>query len=304
MDEISSGLVRTLSFFDAYDYPPTRAELFYTWDRGADNGRAVTQNDLATGFVRLETDGIIAETRGRITFSGRTALVADHEKRAALFPFKIRQARRIVRWLVRLSGVRFVALCNTTALEHAKAPGDLDFFIIAKRGSLWQTRFFSVLPFKFFNRRPRAGQEMNTACFSFFIDDEQLDLSGLQLAGDDVYFRHWFLSLLPLYDDGISVSFWEANQSLLARHPMALPWIPSHDLCVPQAHLRIPMLSSLERIAKRIQTRYFPESIRALMNQDTRVQVNDHVLKFHVNDGREAYRSRYYERCTDHAVSP
>ncbi len=38
------------------------------------------------------------------------------------------------------------------------------------------------------------------------------------------------------------------------------------------------------------------------MNRDTTVVVNDHVLKFHVRDGRAAYRERYVELCKRYEV--
>jgi hypothetical protein len=41
----------------------------------------------------------------------------------------------------------------------------------------------------------------------------------------------------------------------------------------------------------------FPETIRRLMNTDTRVIVGPTTLKFHVDDRRDEYRRRYASFC-------
>ena len=124
-------------------------------------------------------------------------------------------------------------------------------------------------------------------CLSFFVDDRHLDLTTLQLAGDDVYFRHWFLSLLPLYDDGVGRELWERNAAIRARHPDARPWTVSPDVRVGSVRIRMPAFAFLEKPARWIQMRAFGPAIREAMNRDTRVVVRDGVLKFHVEDGRE-----------------
>jgi len=302
MNESTAGLLRTLSFYDAYGYPLTRVELFSNWDAGAGKAETPSLNDLEQGLAHLLENKTVVESRGRIVFAGREVLIFEHGRREGLFPRKIRHARQIVWWLRRLSGVRFVALCNTVALAQSRNEGDLDFFIIAKYGTVWQTRGWGVLPFKLMDRRPKPGHEQDTACFSFFVDDRSLDMAPLQLDHDDVYFRHWFLSLLPLYDDGVSADLWKANEPITVRHPFARPWILSPDLKTGPVFWRVLMPSILEPSARRWQERALPATIQSAKNRDTRVVVNDHVLKFHVEDGREAFREAYLGRCKEYGV--
>lgn len=282
MDDVEAGCMRALCFHDAWGYPPTRAEL----ENGFDERAA-------------------KEIRGRVVFVGREALIVEHEKREGLFPRKIRRARRVARWLAALGGVRFVALCNTTALAHARDEGDLDFFVITKRGALWQTRGWAALPFKMLRARPGSRRsDRDAVCLSFFVDEDALDLSPLMLPEDDPYFRHWFLSLLPLYDDGISDAFWQANAAITRRHPSAKPWLASPDLEIEKPRLRLPFFSAFESAARRIQEHTFNAAIKRMRNQDTRVVANDHVLKFHVEDGREKFREAYRQNCLRYGVEP
>ena len=286
MTDIRAERIRVLALWDAMGYPPTEAEL-----------------SAAGGFLPLEAPFV--STRGRITFAGREDLVAEHEKREALFPRKIRAARKAAAWLARVSGVRFVALCNTTALAHARDGGDLDFFVITKSGVLTQTRGWAALRFALTGRRPGSREaERDAVCLSFFVDEKNLDLSPLMLPGDDPYFRLWFLSLLPLVDDGISRELWEANKTIRERHPSARPWIMHPSLNVPIPSIRLPCLSLLEPLAVSLQGRSMSSSLREMMNKDTRVVITPHVHKFHADDGREMFRTKAAETCKAYGVVP
>ncbi|MDO8617782.1 MAG: hypothetical protein Q7N87_02765 [Candidatus Uhrbacteria bacterium] len=322
MDVYRQGLIRALCFHDVCGYAPTRIELFSSFDSavplltngsppaGGDFGelsrtgvRGGGRERLGEVFQELKNDQTIIESRGRVIFPGREVLIQEHESREALFPRKIKRARQVARWLARLSGVRFVALCNTTALAHARDDGDLDFFVVTRRGTLWQTRALAVLPFKILKRRPQEDRaERDAVCLSFFVDDIALDLSSLQLNGDDPYFRHWFLSLLPLHDDGVSTDLWNANAAITTRHPFARPWIVNKEYRIKNREYRIPTCLCIESLARRLQSKAFPTQIRSLMNVDTRVVVNDHVLKFHVEDGRTSYRDAYQTKCQTYGI--
>jgi hypothetical protein len=243
--------------------------------------------------------------RGRVIFEGEEAMVAEHEARRLFLPRKLHKARRVTRWLARLSGIRFVALCNTTALGHARDEGDLDFFIVTRSGSVWQSRLLATLPFKLFGGRPKPGaSERDAICLSYFVDENALDLSSHMLEGEDPYFRHWFLSLLPLFDDGVSADLWKANYAILSRHPHAIMWIPNRDIAIESPVMRIPCFRWLERITKWIQHKTFGARIKQEMNKDTRVIVSDHILKFHVDDGRARFREAYHAICQKYGIAP
>jgi hypothetical protein len=66
--------------------------------------------------------------------------------------------------------------------------------------------------------------------------------------------------------------------------------------------LRIPTPRPLEHLAHRLQARALPPAIRERMNRDTTVVASDHVLKFHVEDGRQGYAEAYRERCRRYGI--
>jgi hypothetical protein len=298
----AEGVLRALCFHDAWGYAPTEAELIAGTDVG-ETGIPVTRTEAWAALGDLVSAGRVRRERGRITLAGRESLVALHEEREALFPKKWRAAYRVARWLRRLEGVRFVALCNTTALLHGRSESDLDFFVVAKAGTVWQVRAWGALPYALSRRRPsETGAVPDAVCLSFFVDDAALDLSRFLLPNGDPYFRYWYASLLPLVDDGVSRDLWYANASwFLRHHPLAEPWVPG--MALPSSRFSLPMPSALEGVARRLQERAFSPAIRGAMNRDSRVVVDAHVLKFHVEDGRESFREAFRKTCTVYGVA-
>ncbi len=277
--EANAARLRAIAFYDAIGYPPTDAELSLSSMRGA-------------------TVSPAREWRGRIVFEGREELIKEQERREAFFPRKIRKARHVARFLSRLPGVRFVALCNTTALANARDEGDLDFFVITHKGSLALARVLATTWYTLTGSRPGAGRsDRDTVCLSFWVDDSALDLSDLMLEGDDPYFRFWFLSLVPLYDDGVSTELWNANGTIRKAHPRATAWIPSPDLHVKKPWLRFPRFGFLDPLVRWLQERTFSATLKETRNTDTRVVITPHILKFHTEDGRATFREQYRDTC-------
>lgn len=295
MGDQRAYLLRSLCFFDALGYAPTRVECLLACE-----GRV----DPST-LQALFDEGIIAEQAGRLGFSGRLdALVSLVQERDRFVARKLRRARMVARWLSFFGGIRFVALANTTAWGYASDGGDLDFFIIVRRGSIWQSRLFAVFPFKFLGWLPGPEESPDAVCLSYFVADDALDLSSHQIGGDDPYFRHWFFALLPLLDDGVSPELWQINSDLIQKQPSQRPWQIAQDLRVPIPRFRLPIFSFFEWIAQCIQRAWFPSRIREMENVDSRVMVSDQVLKFHTDDGRELYRERYIQRLTEYGLEP
>lgn len=303
------ALLRTLAFHAAWEHAPTLVEWKNTL---AADGPELKEEDFLTAVEGLLAEHQVVERWGRFVFSDRENLAAEIRQLELWIARKLRVARRVARWLARISSVRFVALSNTVSLGHARDAGDLDFFVVCRAGSLMSTRALAVLPYKFLKRRPGDGNGRDAVCLSYFVTDNGLDLTSHHLPSsifhppsfnDDPYFRYWFLSLLPLYDDGVSSDLWLANQEITRYHPWARKWETAPDLRVEKPRVRIPILEFLEPLAVKIQFRVFPAAIRELMNRDTRVMVTDKVLKFHVDDRREYFRQKFEHECEKRGVT-
>jgi hypothetical protein len=290
-----------VAFFDVLNYAPTWVECtaWLEWDGGGgiDRQAEPSASELIEVRDALVFDGRLEFAFGRVALQGRLVSLASLiTHRMPFLARKLRNAKRAVRWMLRCSGIRFVALVNTTAIGNARDEGDLDFFVIAKRGTIWSARLISGFPYRIFGRLSGANAVPDAVCLSYFITDDALDLSSHTIKPDDPYYRYWFLSMLPLYDDGVSEELWNTNTLIRERHPFATRWEMASDFCVRAPILRLPSFRWFERIARGFQFGWFPKQIADRMNRDTSVLVTDSVLKFHVDDRRAEYRQEYLER--------
>lgn len=305
--DLRSAILRTLGFHAAWHYAPTAAELVLTLDAGdGADGSAAVVRDVEEVLSGLKGEGLVIEEDGRLALAEGGRRILDQIRERDIFqPRKRRRAASVARWLAALGGVRFVALANTTALGNARDGGDLDFFVIARSGTLWSTRLLGAGPFKFLGRLPTKDRTRDAVCLSYFVSDDNPRLDSHLLPGDDPYFRYWFLSLLPLYDDGVGERLWSENRDVVGRHLCARRWAVPPDFGIPTPALRLPIhvCRLIEPLARSFQRRWFPSKIKGLMNRDTRVIVDDRTLKFHVDDRRAEFRETYRELCEYYGIS-
>lgn len=320
--DFRSAILRTLCFHAAWHYAPTAAELMLTLDVGigAQNPAVVLSGGPSDGpepkdlsrqnaldaISQLERDGLISEGKGRFGLTEELSIILDAIRERDLYqPRKRRRAARVAKWLASLGSVRFIALANTTALGNARDAGDLDFFVVAKRGTVWSTRLLGAGPFKLLGRLPTEDRTRDAVCLSYFVSEDGLKLAPHMLAGDDPYFRYWFLSLLPLFDDGVGERLWSENSDVIARHPFARRWLVPPDLRLTTHDSRLPtsFCRIIEPAARSFQQRWFPKMIKELMNRDSRVIVDDRTLKFHVDDRRAAFRDTYQDLCRKYGIT-
>ncbi|MFH1255025.1 MAG: hypothetical protein V1667_00940 [bacterium] len=119
----------------------------------------------------------------------------------------------------------------------------------------------------------------------------------------DIYFIYWLAGLSLVYDaGGIYEKFLSANSWLKN-------YLPNWRLRVQSPKRRVkPFLSEfyhdaadlliggLEPQFKKLQIKFLPLKLKNLMNKDTRVVVDDKIIKLHANDRREEYAARHEEK--------
>ncbi len=297
-DALRRSLLATLAYFDRFDYPLTALEL-----RRYRLAMPGLSDTVSVADVLAVASGPGISTKDGLYFlEGRAETVAHRTRGYRLAEPKYRKAMRAARWMRLLPTVRMVAVCNSLALSAAGEESDIDLFMAVRPGFLWITRLLTVGALALAGQRPHDDDHADTICLSFFVSERALDVSRFALPGGDTYLAYWSASLVPIYDpDGVMDAFrarnaWMRDVLPGTRTDRATPSVRQ----VPAPRIRmtflLPFLRTLEPLAKRVQAARFPSVIAKLMNRDTRVVVNDDVLKFHVNDRREEFERAFRSR--------
>jgi len=298
--ELRRAIRRTVAFFDLFDFPLT---AFETWKYlGVKRGLDEVQ-DILREMNELE------EKYGFYFLPGRSGIVETRMARYNAADHKFRRAIRVARIFKFIPWVRMIAVGNIIGGNNLKNESDIDFFIVTAQKRIWLTRFFCAGFAKLFGLRPTREHKQDKICLSFYAAEDGLDTRSLMIgtgaygAEKDIYFLHWFAGLTPVYDaGGVYDKLIAANAWLAGVFPNWRPVVPTRWREVGPLKASIYrelidlFLGGLERAAKKFQLKIMPAALKSIMNKDTRVVVNDRVLKLYTRDRREEFRTKYFSR--------
>lgn len=298
--DLERAVVRTLIWFSLTEHPVTAFEV-HKWllqPEGKYELGQVQRVLLQSEYL----DKKIQRSQGMYALKGSVSIEEQIRQRQKRFQDAERKFKTLRRWahvFRLLPGVRAVAAGNTLAWWGTNEQSDIDLFLVTDPGCIWSSRFWSVLPFALSGRRPHTGRR-DPFCLSFFATRDALQLESVCL-DRDVYMAYWLKSLVPVMD----------QESFLSQLHLENRWVEAllpnafaradhhrHTPAALPAPVRQPRL--LESVFRSLQRRRLPVRLKELANQDTRVVVTDHMLKFHANDRREQFRDRFEQLTARH----
>ena len=324
--DLQKAIVRTVAYFDMFDFPMTDFEIWQLLGEKCNfievrnilnlmslraEGEAISVSGIEPGLLRRSAprnDSAVLETKNGFYFlKGRESIIRTRLDRYNFTDRKFKRALRVVKIYRLIPWVKMVAVSNIIGAHNLKDESDIDIFIIAEKGKIWLTRFFCAGIAKILGLRPSEKNSRDKICLNFYISEEEMNLKKFMLDDKDIYFVYWLANLITIYDkDGAYKKFIQANGWLKNYLPN---WqeakMVSRRTVKKSGKLFFYFLfnfifGSLEGMFKKIQLRMLPLKIKELINKDTRVVINDKVLKLHVNDRREEYRKNYELRAKNY----
>ncbi len=281
--------IKTLAYFDIFEYPLTRVEL-ETWQ---------WQDDININVNNFT----IQEKSGYYFLGDNTRHIQTRQLRSLIAEKKIARAKKFAKLFRLLPSVKMVAVCNSLGYYNVREASDIDFFIITAPGRIWLTRFWLQSFIKILKLRPYdKGDKKDTICLTFFLSSDNLNITDIKIDQQDVYLTYWITQLIPIYNqDKIYEKFLKANSWIKNNLPHYLPHNISGDRFVESiifSKLFFPLsLSVFEKVFKRIQLKILPANLKQMVNKDSRVIMNDKMLKFHgQDDNRLKYKKIWLKK--------
>ncbi|PIY95632.1 MAG: hypothetical protein COY66_06250 [Candidatus Kerfeldbacteria bacterium CG_4_10_14_0_8_um_filter_42_10] len=302
---LEKSILTTICYFDIFDYPLTLVEI-WKWLFMKD-WNPQEKVDLTALHKILDQSAYLKKNidsrSGFYFLKGRQKTVEIRKERYNIAEVKFRKAQKIIRLLRLIPFVKMIAICNTLAISNSRRRADIDLFIITKHNRVWQTRFWTTGFLKLFGLRPLPNKTQDTFCASFFIDENNLNLNKIAIK-DDVYLPYWISQVYPIYDEGIYKKFVQENQWVRDELQNSLFVRPTARRKVNAVPLIKQVLSPFcrllpEQIFKHFQLKIMPARLKALANKDSRVIIQDHMLKFHDIDRRDEFKKLFYQKLAD-----
>ncbi len=330
LDKLRKSILQTLAFWDIFDYPLTKEELFrylliYGYPdlsrRGGippHGGGGYSYVDFFNHLGQFEQLHQFEHKDGFYFLPGRQNIVDSRQLKVKLVEQKMKIAKRGIKKLAKVPFVRGVFVCNTLSIGVPDEDSDIDVFIVVHKGRIWLARFLATLSLSLFRLRRTKTKIKNKICLSFYVTDDNLNLEKIAIK-DDVYLIYWLNNLIPIYDpDKLHESVMRANQWVKKYLPNGLQGFEVSEK-LKEKNKKISefmkiffekMWSSsygdlIEKQAKGIQQAKMKMNLRSTQNVGgTQVVITDSMMKFHENDRREEYRDEWLAKCEKISNSP
>lgn len=306
---LEKSILKTLAYFDIFDYPLTKEELFRL--RHTEGTERMDYTEFLNRLGSLSA--VVERSQGFYFLPGRSEIVNIRQSQVKIMENKLKIAHRGIKKIARVPFVRAVFVCNTLNGPGLDEDSDIDVFVIVKHGRLWLARVLVTLKLSLFGLRRTKRRIKNKICLSFYLADDSLNLEKIAIE-NDVYLVYWLAQLIPFYDpENLLSSLQKANGWVRKYLPYAFQ---PYDLFAKWKAVEIGFGFKLKKFFEGVWTGTYGDLIESQakgaqqakmkMNfmsrqneNDTGVVINDKMLKFHESDRREEYRDRWLEKSRD-----
>ena len=216
---LQTSIIKTLAYFDVFNYPLTKEELFrYLYTEGTEK---MDYTEFLDQLEQLQQLKHFQHRDGFYFLPGRSEIVDDRQNKVKIMEKKFKIAYKGIKKIARVPFVRAVFVCNTLSGPGLDDDSDIDVFVIVKHGRLWLARIFVTLKLSLFGLRRTKRRIKNKICLSFYLADDSLNLEKVAIENDssaealakvDIYLMYWLAQLIPFYDpENLLSSLQKAN---------------------------------------------------------------------------------------------
>lgn len=298
------AILSTLGYFSIFEYPLTAFEIWhYLYNDGNERNRFSLEQVL----ICLESisDQLISKNDEFYFLNGRESDIQTRKRRYKIAIKKYNKAKKIFKILSYFPYVRMIAVCNSLPIMNSKENSDIDMFIVCSKNKIWTARFFIAAFLKLTRLRPTKKVQKDKICPSFFISEQDLNLEKIKINKQDIYLKYWIATLMPIYiEDSLAQAFFASNrwvknsiQNMMVNIIVSDYEIKHSFFTTSIKNIKEAFLSPLfiERILRFLQRLLLPKNLKQIANTDSRVVINNKILKFHDKDRRGEYGERFYK---------
>lgn len=240
---INKNILATLAYFDMFNYPLTRGEIFLFLQQKH------SQYDLDITLRYMVASQSIFNFGTFYTLKNDTSLVkrrVEGNRKAADLMIT---ARKVSDLLIRFPYVRGIAVSGSLSKNYADDDSDIDLFIITAKNRLWIARTIMHT----FKKLTFLVNKQHYFCMNYYVDEAEL-----QIKEKNIYTATEVVTLIPLQGDALFEQFFAANS-----------WTQDY---LPNNYLRISS-------AKSLKTNLLKYFIEAILNNKLGGMIDNILMK-------------------------
>lgn len=290
-NDISIAIIKTLSYFDIFDYPLTLGQIYKFI-----HSKKKVSKELINKHLDKMSD--VIKKRGKYCFfDGRRDIVEKRISKEVESKKKLKYAKSALRLLCFIPSVKFLGVSGSLSMNNSREEDDVDIFVITDKNALWITRFFVTMILLIFKKkRKREGLFVkDKICPNMFISINHLKLGG---RGRSLFLAHEIVQLSVIKNkDNTFEQFLYANKWIKKLLPNAVNFdsieqsikIDYKNYSLVQLAF-VELIDVLDSLAYILQFRYMRSSI-------TKEKIGKNIAKFHPIDRKNIILRKYRRRC-------
>jgi hypothetical protein len=268
------AILTTILYSDIFSFPFTREELW----KFLLSKRKITRTEFDAGLESLKE---IISKDGYFCLKDRESIISRRQKNITESAKKMKQARNVTQKLAVIPSILFIGVSGGLAVGNAEEKDDIDLVIIAKKNTLFVTRFFvlSILQGLGMRRTRSQKKAANTICVNLLFDETAIAWFGER---KDVYIAREIVQIVPLFQ----------REDMYRKLLYANSWIQQF---LPNTSKKMSFLSEQKSENVLISKIFFNPlaetvfrilQIQWMRRHQTNEVITEHLLAFHPNDYR------------------
>jgi hypothetical protein len=208
LNTAEKNILKTLAYFDIFDYPVLREELrIFHSDRSEAGVIDESLNNLCT-------DRLVFKLGEYFSLRNDPALSDRRRKGNHMAQLQLKTANRAASILSGFPFVKGLAVSGSLSKNFAEEKTDVDFFVITAANRLWIARTLLQI---FYKLNVFTGRQ-SWFCLNYYVDE-----AGLEIVEKNLFTAIEIATLLPMYGKKTLDDFMKANEWKTKYFPLCIP---------------------------------------------------------------------------------
>lgn len=197
MTTTAQNILKTLGYFDLFQYPLTRPEI------SVFHPAVVPLQELETALETLLTEKTVFRLDEFYSLSNDHLLVERRRRGNLLAVKQLKTAQRVAKFLSRFPYVKAVAVSGSLSKNFASDKTDIDLFIITAPNRLWIARTCMHL----FKKLTFLTGRQHRYCMNYYVDEQEPEITE-----KNIFTAIEIITLLPMQGRSSLDEFIAANE--------------------------------------------------------------------------------------------
>jgi len=293
LNEIQKAIVKTLAFYQVFQIPLLKEELYYRLYQTKCSQKNFRDN------LKIIVKKNIVHKKGKYFFlSGSDKIIPARIEKLSFAAKRWEKVNRIIKRLRWIPFIRMIAVVNSLSFNNSQKESDIDLFVVTRKNRLWTCRFFLILFLDIIRENKNHKIQKNRFCLGFWIDENELNLEKFLLKPEDIYFYYWLIHMKPVFGG-------QDYNKLISRNNWIDKYFPNwktQKYNIPKKRNKVKNIfefifggwlgNIFEKFVRKLQINRvwkFPENYR----RGASVITTRSVLKLHAYDKRKIYETKY-----------